>query len=111
MRLSLSRKDLAPENDGVCSPPHPWLLFTLTVTLTNTIVESHTEGVVIHTGNMTILNRVLWFHNDERAGGGANHIVLSPTPLMAIRPSWTPMVEIAASGPVWRPVTGDWTPA
>ena len=56
-------------------PPHPWLLFTLTVILTNTIVESHTEGVVIHTDNTVILNGVLWFHNDGRTGGGANHIV------------------------------------
>jgi hypothetical protein len=57
------------------APPHPWLLFTLTVILTNTIVESHTEGVVIHTGNTAILNGVLWFHNDGKTGGGANHIV------------------------------------
>jgi hypothetical protein len=56
--------------------PHPWLLFTLTVILTNTIVESHTEGVVIHTGNTAILNGVLWFHNDGKTGDGANHIVI-----------------------------------
>ena len=46
-----------------------------TVTLTNAIVESHTEGVVIHTDNTVILNGVLWFHNDGKTGGGVNYIV------------------------------------
>ncbi len=76
MPRSLSRKDLAPENDEVCRrPPHPWLVFTLTVTLTNTIVASHTQGVVIHAGNTVILNGVLWNGNRQKTGGGANHIV------------------------------------
>ena len=38
-------------------------------------MDSHTYGVVIHTGNTAVLNGVPWCGNDEKTGGGANHIV------------------------------------
>jgi hypothetical protein len=64
-------RNTSGDGSGIHIANHPMLPYS-TVSLTNTILVSHTVGVTVTAGNMVTLKGVLWYSNSVDTGGAGN---------------------------------------